>query len=523
MANRSISSKPIEILWEAGHYIAASPEAADILRLELMPKILTLEHSRPGFRNKWLQQGLATEYPREFWGVSPLQVDQLANELHLRQAVARYLAKQGTATRSLVRFSLYEPGVVFGAGLLERAARALFAHGRRVIVRRDGIPLDPTSDYARFTSDPVRLASPQSQALNVLAKRPRLYYDPDSPDEKFELVLTLAQLFPGGRMLILVNALQAVRGLVDELRAFRDVYIPGRLGTPSPSMVAIDTLSGHDWRSYGGFSLVCVYDGCLLTSRGALQRVRDFASPMPVRIAFGPPETRLTTSEELDIEATFGPLVRRPAAHHAYVVQLQLPPIKGRRYTTGFERKKVHLWGDCVRNEFVAKVAQAVASEGLRGLPHVELPCHDHNRWAVAPRRTCMLVESMDHARLLGSLLPDWELAPDLQRSDRGVTGTGEGNFITTLDRAAGMSLDGFAVILADGALMQWPDYLCSRSTWSSTVVIDFADAFDTRAVGDARSRCDDYGRRGWSVQTMTVTRTQYSPGASVASRTLSN
>ncbi|MBA3481811.1 MAG: hypothetical protein H0T51_08355, partial [Pirellulales bacterium] len=365
--------------------------------------------------------------------MSQHEANLLDSNLQLRAVTAAYLKRTELRNRSVVQFSLDEPGVVFGAGLLERAARTLKAAGYRVILQRDGVSLDPTSDYARFVGEPIKLQSPHLLALQTLQRHPRLYYAASSQAEKHNLILVLARLLPTARMLILVKDLLGVRRLAYELACLRAVYIPGRLGSPTSSMVVIDTLSGHDWRAYGGFGIVCLYDGCLLTSRGALQRVRDFGMPAPVRIAFGPPATRLTASEELDVEATYGPLVTRPAAHHGYVVQLQLPAIQSRRLANGFERKKEYLWGDDVRNQFIAKVARAVASAGLRGLPQVEFPTHDPNHWAAGPRRMCILVETMDHARLLGSLLPDWELAPDLQRSDRGVTGTGEGNFITTL------------------------------------------------------------------------------------------
>jgi hypothetical protein len=182
----------------------------------------------------------------------------------------------------------------------------------------------------------------------------------------------------------------------------------------------------------------------------------------------------------------------------------------------GLDWKRHSIWRNSERNRAIAQVAAALAGGDtaalwpyglfLDGVPAIRPP---------EDRRVVVLVESPEHARVLGDLLPGWPVLVAGESTPREGSGPGAvGGGQEDLDgppRAAIMTwlhahvrgcLEADVVSRADGT--PWPLELPLASPGreehggGAVRLVDLADHQDRTARDAARARRLDYRDRGW-------------------------
>jgi hypothetical protein len=175
------------------------------------------------------------------------------------------------------------------------------------------------------------------------------------------------------------------------------------------------------------------------------------------------------------------------------------------------------MWDNDRRNEAIARLAAALAAGDMTAPWEYGLFLDDDpDLRSCAERRVAVLVESPEHARTLGRLLPGWRVlcadGADLGTVGRaGAAGVGPevrddlpGRAIVTWLHARGR-IEADVVIRADG--LPWPLDLAvapprpGQAEARPVLLVDLADHQDRTARDATRARRLDYRDRGWIAQ----------------------
>lgn len=185
------------------------------------------------------------------------------------------------------------------------------------------------------------------------------------------------------------------------------------------------------------------------------------------------------------------------------------PPIG--RLEDPLARKLQADWHNDSRNELIATIANGFAQRAIEELwtAGLMLDVEDFPLPEPWPSWVAVLVESLEHGRVLQQLLPDWHLlhaCPDSCGPSSGNVMGIQAQYreITTLCAAA--QFDAFApnvLVIAMGG--DWAfelDNTLLVSGQHKTIVVDVADDFDDVAERATRARLRAYAIRGWQVTT---------------------
>lgn len=215
---------------------------------------------------------------------------------------------------------------------------------------------------------------------------------------------------------------------------------------------------------------------------------------------------------DLHLKALAGELIhatpRTAAPKRVLLVPSASAPVKsGGR---GLERKRRTIWKNRPRNRRVAQVAQALLAKDFETLRECGLYLDLAELEGMRRRRVAVLVESTAHARELRSLLRGWPIhhmvplelrKPEAAESNQ----TAAEGFIVTLLYGGLEGVDADVIVRATGGQGEWvveeslEEKLGDKTT--STLIIDFDDAFDQQARNDTRLRMHDYRHRRWAVE----------------------
>lgn len=225
------------------------------------------------------------------------------------------------------------------------------------------------------------------------------------------------------------------------------------------------------------------------------------------------PRAVLGRREQLVIESCLGPVVGGVG-----IVVAGGPSVKatfadwpgGERpdLPLGLEWKRTSIWANSGRNAAVARIATALAGGDAGVLGEFGLFLEEEVAGLPDDRRVALLVESAEHARALGRLLPGWRLRLAGQESQESGQGTAVGgpelsiDTITFAYEIGGLAAD--VVVRADGT--PWPLDPAPRSIHRAgaddrpLLLVDLADHQDGTARDATRGRWCDYRNRGWGL-----------------------
>jgi hypothetical protein len=355
--------------------------------------------------------------------------------------------------------------------------------------------------------------------LTAAAVRPRGVDVVAGRDELADRVAALCRLFPAAPAMIFDTNAELAEDLRRRLLPLLDGHVfrgsedfwsaaVRRVVAPLPKL---DVTNPDD------FGLLIAADARAVCTRGhwpALHRL------WPLK-AYGFQSAGQVPSdrEQLRVEAVFGrplvPATTQPrVAVHVVVPPRTLPPADG---VGLLERKREAIWKNPPRNEFVAAVATAIATNDGPALASFGLArpgCDLRGRGGERPA-VAVLVESPEHARHLTEHLSGWRAV----RYEPGPSRVGWGGWnseaplrdpagfdrcvLTTMAARRVESLDVDVLVRADGAgsPLRLPGFPApARQADRPQVLIDLADDFDPAAEADTRARLRAHRTAGWSI-----------------------
>ncbi len=402
------------------------------------------------------------------------------------------------------------------SGLVPRLAAAARRAGYPVELQDLAEPTVPASapDGADLDDDGQRLAA-------ILARCRRAVLQVRSPGDRLAAIELALRLFPTGRFMIVTMTRSEARKIARILQAGREepVACYTRQLTTSDARIQVGTDGGLDLLGPG---VVLFTDARHVLREG----VRGRLLILRRQRGLGLLDERLVLSrrERLVIEGYAGPVIGRigaPDDEPEDVRAVFADWTGGERpdEPLGLEWKRRSIWGNPERNEATARLATALADGDLGTL------------WAYglfldgelvlrppADRRVAVLVESPEHAGILGRLLPGWAVlradGTDVAAVGRaGAAGAGPDDrgdmprraIVTCLHADRRGRIEADVVIRADG--LPWPLDLPvaaprpGRAEGRLVLLVDLADHQDRTARDATRARRLDYQNRGWIAQ----------------------
>ena len=130
---------------------------------------------------------------------------------------------------------------------------------------------------------------------------------------------------------------------------------------------------------------------------------------------------------QLRLEQVAGPVIRALDKHDATlnVVVVPTPPCVVESAGPALERKRARYWArNPERNARIAAVAQALVAKKWKALRALGVEKHNVPKTTNRPLRVAILVESTEHGRELGALLPVWALRSALSPTETVKTKT---------------------------------------------------------------------------------------------------
>lgn len=402
--------------------------------------------------------------------------------------------------------------LVFPAGLLPRMRRVLREHGYRVVVE------DRRKAGTRLLVDDGVLGergSKASELLAAFAREPLGQVEVNTDEDSLEKMLILVQLFPEARIVAAVatrkEAWRHWRKLEVEFKETVGLAVSGTLREGKRLMVG--TFQSIPRKMAGKCDILLLPQGEESTGEKACEMVVEMRFKR--RYAFVRPQRRADWLVQLRLEQIAGEVIHRLKKPRVPVRVLVLPTpscVSG-IYKTPLERKQALYWHNTARNEYVAKVAQAVHLMDRVALKEVGLRNQDIRAIKTCGRaRIRLLVETPQHARELLTLLPGWCMGTMIPSGvDDGKEKASEVNFQMPMIMAAvyASTLDIQADIIIRATGMGWPLKVRnfppkeSKKTPPQVLVIDFDDNQQQDAWRDTQNRVKEYKRQGMEVHVL--------------------
>lgn len=394
--------------------------------------------------------------------------------------------------------------LAFFAGLVPRVAAAARRAGYAVEVRDEGEPTIAAAPVDDLGLDPDRrrlaadLAGCRRGVVLALTRADRI--------ATIDLIL---ELFAPGRVMIVTKTRDEAREISRALRAGRrePVACYTRQRTQSDIRVQVGTAGGLD---LADARVVIFADATQALHEG----IRNYRDVLRRQRIYGLLDPRVDPArrERLVIEACLGPVVGRvgPAgAPTPDVVAVFADWPGGERpdEPLGLGWKRGSIWDNAERNAAVARLANALAGGDAEVLWGSGLFLDEEIAGLPDALRIAVLVESAEHARALGRLLPGWRLlhaggeAP--VDAGGGAAGGPDLSIVTMTCAHDRGRLAADVVIRADGT--PWPLDLPLRADGPvdgggrPVLLVDLADHQDGTARDATRRRWLAYRRRGWA------------------------
>jgi hypothetical protein len=350
-------------------------------------------------------------------------------------------------------------------------------------------------------------------------------------------VVSLCRLYPSARIAIAVDKRAPRERLMDRLEVClfpRPVFTQGTWNWQARGCMVCQSGRLKMLRPED-IDIVILTDATIALAPTYCDGLRTLASRC---MLFGllPVEARLTRRELMTLVGHFGPkIVRcaqpRPGPDAVRVVWCDGVTSASVEAANTLERKRAAIWYNEARNNLIASIAQAVASPGADELTQQAslAGCRDVLASLGNSRRTIILVETTEHARVLAARLPGWQV----RHAQPGQVSGGWGGYTLDPERRSGVPLDKLIVTLAyakpmsdlmadvliraDGtkwplALPGFPPSTASRDR--PALVLDIADSQDTEAATWTRRRRQAYRHCGWHCASATMSTGSPSPPA---------
>jgi len=338
------------------------------------------------------------------------------------------------------------------------------------------------------------------------------------------LIGLMLQFFPSARILIAVATNAELRRLRSQLAELgHDIKTPDNWTWGSGNRLLICTLhlfgscNRHDW------DLVILPDAVHAAAKTHAQGLVNFQS-RPV-FGFLVATDKLSQHTRLWLQSTCGPLIYSMPHGDGYQADAQVeflsppwsPPVIG---AEALERKRLSIWHNGPRNDYIAAVARALATGNVE--EQWQLGIFDQGNEQTNEQtggklpQVTILTESTEHARELLRRLPSWELwsmSPEewdhrwRRARAKGWSALVPYSFdkkIITLAMASKLEgLDTDVLVRADGSPWPWnvPGFPPRLPNPGRTVrLIDLADDGDADAVDAGRRRLRDYQSQGWRI-----------------------
>jgi hypothetical protein len=391
-------------------------------------------------------------------------------------------------------------GVNFLSGLVPRVAAAARRAGYTVEVQDEAGTLIPAAPPAAgLHADRRRLAAALAgRRMGVVLAR--------SDAERLAFMGLVLDLFAPGRVMVVTKTRDEAWEVCRALQAGRDepVACYTRQFTRSDARIQVGTAGSLD---LAGARVVVFMDATQVQH----ERVRPHLRILRRQRLFGLHDDRVDLSrrEQLVLEGYLGPVIGRLGPEDetaADVVAIFADWRGGERpdRPLGLEWKRGSLWANPERNAAIARLAVALGGGDLAALWEFGLFLDDEPVARLrSDRRVAVLVESAEHGRALGRLLPGWSLLRAGEgRVERPAPAGADLLIATAMFARESGGLGAEVVIRADG--MPWsldvglPAGRPGGAGERPVLLVDLADHQDRAARDATRRRWLDYCDRGW-------------------------
>ncbi|MGP0070009.1 MAG: hypothetical protein ACLQGP_41205 [Isosphaeraceae bacterium] len=400
------------------------------------------------------------------------------------------------------------------AGLVPRLAAAARRAGYRVDIQDHGEPPSaaPAPDLVGAI-DNARLGLAES-----LARSRRGVIEVCSAQDKPSMIELVARVFTSGPIAIVTKsrreAIMLNRRLATSLREPVHCCTRGRTG--SDGRIRVGTIRSLDLTVAG---VVFFVDATQILHEDVPDRLMTLRRQRIYGLLGD--TLPLSRRQRLVIEAFGGPVIGRlgPPGERPADVRVAFASWPGKDQPDeplGLVWKRQSIWHNTDRNAAITRVTEALAGDDLATLWKYGLFLEDEDDLRhEEPRRVVVLVESLEHGRELGRLLPGWRLlqadeaclAESNGHEPAGATPVSRharpDRVIMTMASAHGLAdLETDIIIRADGT--PWPLELSLASGRSenteeqAVLLVDFADDQDRTARDATRARRLDYRDRDW-------------------------
>ncbi|MEX2307290.1 MAG: hypothetical protein WD738_06840 [Pirellulales bacterium] len=384
---------------------------------------------------------------------------------------------------------------VFGAGLMDRVAAAVKAHGIDTLGR------EQPAMWSWADQQPSQLCS--EFLVRAEGRMRSLAIVPD-PAERLRLIAKLAELQEASHILVVAKNNQDSKAVGTKLKAMtkREVtWSPNaRAGHPWFHVISVQGLTGCCTLHWG---FVIFLDAELALSHTSI----DFLTwaPGSIRIGFlARDERRLRQAEFVGLERLFGPVIYRPGDElprtEISVAWLQ-PTSKPITATCMLDRKRTQIWKNDSRNRLIARAARSLSDSNVAALNMIGLRGVTSYLTTLEQLPTvAIIVENVEHGEQLARLLLGWRLegAGYTPPCGRYVL---HDRVIMTLNRAAETVLATDVIIYSAAGNDEWLSHAgLVKDAWARkrTLIVDVGDCHDARSAADTHCRAAGYRARGF-------------------------
>lgn len=421
--------------------------------------------------------------------------------------------RSGWRKRTTAFYRQVGSGMTIPAGSVSRAVRMLKAKGYQVEV-----------DDRRPEWRPPAVACSDCSGTNycciehaVGAEHSGLFYC-NSERQMREHLVQLIKSLEGQRIAVLTPTQKKRDELLAALATICDCELLLPRDHEYTRPVLVGTFESARRHHPDNFSAV-ILSNCEL---GISKRFAEVWEPMESRF-FGllPDGTKLTPLERLMLEAAFGDqLVGLPLACPT-VTFCRTPSNPAIEAEDIVSWKRRNIWENAARNAYIADLARAAANSPSQVSPFIAArDAAQINERVGGKSRVCVLVEGLDHARQLTSLLSGWPVIDRVRASAESIDLWATLN-LSLAQQSAGCIATYSAVDSANfsfGNVMIRADAgigrLARDGKATPRVIIDLVDQASAGFAARLHVRLDAYRGEGWEIDEQALAQARGRVGA---------
>lgn len=331
------------------------------------------------------------------------------------------------------------------------------------------------------------------------------------PRDTADVVAALIRLAPSAKQLVVAKNQRSARTLARRIES--QVQLPVTSNTDflwsDGPQVHVDNMHSFVGRSVEDWRVVIVADPESARAKTVIDQVQYMDQSCVFAVL--PAACRFDAEDQLRLEMLCGPEIFRQRDDASVLTAVEVAWLDPAAYpaaqpTDPLERKRLYFLENPRRNQQLANAALAARAVDMPKLRQVNL--HDACTLQAAHQerrqpRVCILVESPEHASILGKLLPGWERirAQDTDPVEPRLPLMPD-QAIVTIPRAYSQGLAADVVIRAAGTEQGWKPSFGPHAGINGPhmLIIDVQDDVDERARLDCERRFQDYAQRAWHV-----------------------